>query len=171
MKALSPEAIRELGSDIELELGRLAHLQQTIQAAQKEVQRDPLHAELFYESLALKLHNFYTGCERIFRLVATEMNGGSPAGADWHKRLLDRMSDERQSRPAVLSASTAAELQDFWGFRDAVCSVYGYELDPERISQLLSRYPAVWRALEQDLHRFAAWLRELAEQMETSSDP
>jgi hypothetical protein len=170
MKALSPEAIRELGSDIELELSRLAHLQQTIQVAQEEVQRDPLHADLFYESLALKLHNFYTGCERIFRLVATEMNGGLPAGADWHKRLLDRMSDERQGRPAVLSASTASALQEFLGFRHVVRSVYGYELDPERIAQLLSRYPQVWRDLEQDLRQFGAWLRAFADQLETSPD-
>ncbi|MEN9222909.1 MAG: hypothetical protein Q6M04_10775 [Thermostichus sp. BF3_bins_97] len=171
MRFLHPEALRDLLSDIELEISRLERLSETIYAAEAEIERDPDHAQLFYESLALKLHNFYTGCERIFRLVATEMNGGLPSGADWHKRLLDRMSSERQGRPALVSASTAAELQEFLGFRHGVRSVYGYELDPERISQLLSRYPAVWRALEQDLLQFGAWLRELTEQMETSSDP
>ncbi len=63
--------------------------------------------------------------------------------ADWHKRLLDRMSDERQGRLAELSASIASALQEFLGFRHVVRSVYGYELAPERIAQLLSRYPQV----------------------------
>ncbi len=63
--------------------------------------------------------------------------------ADWHKRLLDRMSDERRGRPAELSALTASALQEFLGLRHVVRSVYGYELDPERIAQLLSRYSQV----------------------------
>ncbi|MFQ3585524.1 MAG: hypothetical protein SNJ85_11475, partial [Cyanobacteriota bacterium] len=59
--------------------------------------------------------------------------------------------------------STASALQEFLGFRQVVRSVYGYELDPERIAQLLSRYPDVWRASEQDLRQFGVWLRALAD--------
>jgi hypothetical protein len=74
-----------------------------------------------------------------------------------------------RSRP-VLSASTASALQEFLGFRHVVRSVCGYELDPERIAQLLRRYPQVWRDLEQDLQQFRAWLRAFADQLETSPD-
>jgi hypothetical protein len=46
------------------------------------------------ESAALRLHNFYTGCERIFRLIAAEVNGGVPKDLDWHKRLLTQVGLE-----------------------------------------------------------------------------
>jgi hypothetical protein len=88
MKALSAAAIRELAADIEVELARLSQLEQEIYRVQDEIARDPARQDLFYENLALKLHNFYTGCEKVLQLVAVELNGGLPTGADWHKRLL-----------------------------------------------------------------------------------
>ena len=106
MKAVSAVAMRELAADIEGELTRLDQLEQAIQRVQHEIDQDPSRRDLFYENLALKLHNFYTGCEKILQLVAVELNGGLPSGADWHKRLLDRMSERREGRPAVLTRET-----------------------------------------------------------------
>ena len=78
MRALSPANLRELAADIEFDLDRLRQLEQSIRYVEQEIERDPTHADLFYENLALKLHSFYTGCERIFTLVANELNGGVP---------------------------------------------------------------------------------------------
>lgn len=83
MRSISPAAMRELAADIEAELGRLAQLEVAIAQVETEIQQDPERAALFYENLALKLHNFYTGSEKILQLVAVELNGGLPAGADW----------------------------------------------------------------------------------------
>ena len=50
----------------------------------------PLETAVFARR-GLKLHNFYTGCERIFQMVISKLNGAPPSGFDWHRRLLDRM--------------------------------------------------------------------------------
>ncbi len=102
------------------ELAKIHQLEWQIQRVQTELEHDSARADLLYENFALKLHNFYTGCERIFQLVATELNGGLPTGSDWHRRLLDRMNAEREGRPAVISASMTVKLQEYLGFRHVV---------------------------------------------------
>jgi hypothetical protein len=162
MRERSSSEIRELIADIDAELDRLARLDIDMRRVVEEIERDPLHAPMYYESLALKLHNFYTGCERIFQLIASEINGGVPSSFDWHRRLLERMASEREGRIAVLSADTAAQLGEFLAFRHIVRNLYGFELDPARVGALAARQPAAWRRVESEIRQFAAWLRELA---------
>jgi hypothetical protein len=162
MKAVSAVAMRELAADIEGELTRLDQLEQAIQRVQHEIDQDPSRRDLFYENLALKLHNFYTGCEKILQLVAVELNGGLPSGADWHKRLLDRMSERREGRPAVLTRETTTRLREFLGFRHIVRNLYGFELDPDRVAALVANYPEVWANVQTDVRAFVNWLRALA---------
>jgi hypothetical protein len=57
-----PDSLRELAGDIEAELAKLARLEGQIQHVQNEVKKAPQYTELFYESLAIKFHNFYIGC-------------------------------------------------------------------------------------------------------------
>ncbi|ASC71096.1 hypothetical protein XM38_020460 [Halomicronema hongdechloris C2206] len=165
MREISPAAIRDLALDIETELAKLARLEQAIAAVQAEIAADPERASLFYENLALKLHNFYTGCEKILCLVAVELNGGVPSGADWHKRLLERMGQAREGRAAVLEAETTRQLQEFLGFRHIVRNLYGFELDTQRVAALVANYPAVWAAVRRDVQRFVQWLRSLADHL------
>ncbi len=165
MRQVSPHALVGLAADIRAELDHLRRLAQDIAAVQAEIERDPDHARLFYENLALKLHNFYTGCERIFQTVASELNGAPPTGFDWHRRLLERMAVAWQGRPALLSASTVDDLREYLAFRHVVRNIYGFELDVERIERLVARYPKTWSQVQVDLERFIVWLHELANQM------
>ncbi|MBM4201522.1 MAG: hypothetical protein FJ189_09575 [Gammaproteobacteria bacterium] len=163
MRPIDPASLRELAADLTMELARLAELAPAI--AHVRAGRDSEHAPLFRESLALKLHNFYGGVERILQLVAVELNGGLPSGADWHKRLLDRMAQAREGRPAVVSAATAGRLREFLGFRHIVRHLYGFELDPERLDALAAQYPDTWAAVHSEVEQFIAWLRDLAERI------
>ncbi|MGD1858000.1 MAG: hypothetical protein ACFB2W_27505 [Leptolyngbyaceae cyanobacterium] len=166
MRALSPTNLRELAADIEFELERLRQLEQSIRYVRQEIERDPSHAALFYENLALKLHSFYTGCERIFTLVANELNGGVPSGSDWYRRLLDRMSAERDDRIAVVQPETAKSLREILGFRHVVTSIYGFELDPSRIRRLVESYPTAWQQTESDIVMFVRWIQDLSQKAE-----
>lgn len=157
-----PDSLRELAGDIEAELAKLARLEGQIQHVQNEVKKAPQYTELFYESLALKFHNFYTGCERIFSLIAVEMNGGVPNKADWHRRLLDRMKGESEERRAVITSETAQLIQDFLAFRHVVRNIYGFELNTERLEILMQKYPQAWHQFELDIQTFVEWLNELA---------
>ncbi len=167
MRKVRSAEIRAVAADVLAELAKMQPLAAQIQRVQTELDAHPERADLLYENFALKLHNFYTGCERIFQIVATELNGGVPSGRDWHRRLLDRMKAAREDRPAVISTAMAVKLQNYLGFRHVVRSLYGYELDPERIAELVSHYPEVWGQFEQEIQVFVAWLRELADRLDT----
>ncbi len=165
MKQISASQVRELVTDIEIELERLGRLELAIAQVYDEIQRDSERAPIFYESLALKLHNFYTGCERIFQLIISELNGSLPSSFDWHKRLLNRMGTEREELPAVLTPNTVVQLQEYLGFRHIVRNLYGFELDPNRLEKLVQHYPTVWHQVNSELREFINWLRQLAEQL------
>lgn len=166
MKQVSATDLRELIADIETELTRLERLAQGIKQVRSAIQREPEQAATFYESLALKLHNFYTGCERISQLIISELNGSIPSGYDWPKRLLERMSIEREDRPAVISPSTAQKLQEYLGFRHIVRNLYGFELDPERIDRLVANQEPIWKQFAQEVRSFINWLQNLSEELE-----
>ncbi|MCS6845873.1 MAG: hypothetical protein NZ528_16385 [Caldilineales bacterium] len=168
MQPVSPDALTGLAVDILAELSRLRVLTDDILAVQREIERDPAHARLFYENLALKLHNFYTGCERIFQTVASELNGGWPTGFDWHRRLLERMGTTWQGRPALLSATSVESLREYLAFRHVVRHIYGFELDVDRVRRLTERYPQVWQQVEADVLRFVGWLETLSRQLAES---
>lgn len=124
MRAMSPKRLRGVADDSSTELERLQRLSEDIAFVPAEIARDPGHARLFYENLALTLHNFYTGCERIFQTVAAELNGAPPGdalseskrGFDWHRRLLERMSVAWGDRPAVLSGDSLMICANCWRF-------------------------------------------------------
>ena len=165
MREITASELLALSLDLETELDRLKRLESEIQQVQQEIERDPTRAKLFYENQALKLHNFYTGCERIFSLIASELNGGVPSGFDWHKRLLQRMKVAQGGRPALLSAKTAHRLEEYLGFRHVVRNVYGFELDVLRVERLVVEYFSVWHQFESNVRDFIGWLEALAEQL------
>ncbi len=167
MKPISASALRELIGDIEMELHRIEAVSTGIQAVREEIDRDRDRQTFFYESLALKLHNFYTGCERIFQFIISELNGALPSGYDWHKRVLERMANPRDDRPAVLTQTTARSLQEYLGFRHVVRNLYGFELESERLDRLAENQNSVWQQFDRDIRNFINWLHQLANNLET----
>jgi hypothetical protein len=74
--------------------------------------------------------DFYMGVEKIFRLIAEELNGGVPRGEGWHKKLLYAMTLEiKRVRPAIISEGLYQDLVKFLGFRHVVRQTYGFQLD------------------------------------------
>ena len=43
--------------------------------------------DFYMDSVALNLHSFYNGLERIFERIAATLDGDVPEGANWHKVL------------------------------------------------------------------------------------
>jgi len=85
-------------AEIKNELSNLKKLVQKLSN-----QKGLLENEERLESAALRLHNFYTGCERIFKLIAPDVNDYIPESRDWRKRLLTQMSLEVEDiRPPVI---------------------------------------------------------------------
>lgn len=110
-------------------------------------------------TVALNLHGFYSGVERIFREVALAVDGSLPEGADWHRRLLRQMAAAVPDvRPEVLSSETLKSLNDLCAFRHVVRNVYTFELIPSRVEALATDLPGCLAQLRTDLQRFCAVL-------------
>ncbi|MDP2681983.1 MAG: hypothetical protein Q8P28_04130 [Deltaproteobacteria bacterium] len=74
---MKKEHLPELISEIRDELELVERVTADIGNARREMKGHPELRTVYEESLALKLHNFYTGCERIFHTIADDMNGGA----------------------------------------------------------------------------------------------
>jgi len=90
------------------------------------------------------LHDFYNCCERVFRRIAADINGGLGRSEKWHKDLLFRMTIEiKNIRPQVISEELAAELDDYLSFRHVFRNIYGFELKGERLERLVAKFENV----------------------------
>lgn len=119
------------------------------------------------ESVALKLHNFYTACERIFERVAGELNGALPQTPDWHLRLLRSMSlDVPEVRPPVISAELGERLGDYLRFRHLVRNVYGFELDESKMDLMVARLEETAGDLAAQVGRFLDDLERLGREID-----
>ena len=50
--------------------------------------------DYYLDTVALNLHGFYSGMERIFELIAAAIDGARPKGENWHQTLLKQMTLE-----------------------------------------------------------------------------
>lgn len=148
------EKIPVLVAEIKDELSKLEILEHKLSS-----QLNRTKEEEVAESAALRLHNFYTGCERIFKLITSEVNGGIPHELDWHKRLLTQVALEiNDIRPVVISLQTRKDLEELLRFRHIVRNIYGFELEPERIEALIALVIRLYPRFTKEIENFIAFL-------------
>lgn len=110
-------------------------------------------------AMASILHDFYTCCERIFRRVAIEMNGGLDDTEQWHRSLLYRMTLPLEKiRPAVISEELAADLDEYLAFRHVFRNIYGFELKGDRVVRLADRLDDVATKFKREIGMFCQFL-------------
>lgn len=113
-------------------------------------------------TVALHLHSFYSGTERIFQEIAREVDESMPEGSDWHRRLLRQMSAEVITvRPPVISVKTRDRLSEFCAFRHVVRNIYTFELQFERVQDLAAKLPDCFALVSQDLQDFCLFLEAI----------
>jgi hypothetical protein len=101
------------------------------------------------------IHDFYNACERVFQIIAREINGLIPESERWHKKLLAQMAVEIKGiRPALISKKLAAELDEYLAFRHLFRNIYGFELESDRLDRLAEKFPSVARKFEQEIRNF-----------------
>ena len=94
--------------------------------------------DLYLDSAALNLHDFYSGLERIFQQIATRVDGNLPSGEEWHRALLQQMqSDLPELRPPVLSAEARQAIDEFLRFRHVVRNIYAFQFDADSLERLV----------------------------------
>ena len=83
-------------------------------------------------ALATFLHSFYSGIENSLKRIATELDGGAPAGDAWHRQLLTNMARGTDLRPAVLTKPLYESLSEYLAFRHFFRQAYSFILISQR---------------------------------------
>jgi HepT-like protein len=108
--------VKKVISQVQFEMGQIDLLFDSyadlLERAEKSV---PDLIEII--ALASVLHSFSNGLENIFRAIAKEIDDDVPASAQWHRDLLNRMTETTDNRLPVLSAETSDRLSEYLGFR------------------------------------------------------
>lgn len=149
-----------LRADIRRELSSLDLLAAETEQLLARIPHRPSFVEI--RAAGSLLHDFYTGAEKIFQRIALEMEGGLPAGAEWHSELLARMATPVEDRrPAVISEELKDQLGEYLRFRHLFRYMYGFQLRWDRCHPLLSDLPAIKGEFQRQLHNFLDFLRSL----------
>ncbi len=138
----------------------LGDLERTVGRAEHSVQQAKLSGDdVYMDAAALNMHSFYGGIERLFELIANEIDDSPVIGEHWHQELLKRMATEIPSvRPAALGSDTLKMLDEFRGFRHVVRNVYTFNFNPARLDVLVHQLRPTYNAVLTDLSAFAKFL-------------
>jgi len=105
-------------------------------------------------ALATMLHSFYTGVENIFKRIAIGIDGGLPTGSASHSALLNVMVFSNEHRSAVISETSRIQLKMYMNFRHVFRHAYSFELDWDKMAQLVWDCEHVWHKLQAELTLF-----------------
>lgn len=125
---------------------------------------DAVDRDLHWDAIALNLHSFYTGLERVLRHIAVQVDGHLPEGGEWHQELLRQMTIPLpRVRPAVFSNATSQRLDEYLRFRHVVRNIYAFEFDPQRIKPLAEALTDDFAQIKGELAVFIDYLKGLAD--------
>lgn len=157
----------ELADRIRGEEPDLDRLVQRALWAWSHAQRSPDEQDVYLDSVALNLHGFYSGLERLFELVARHVDQHLPSGEMWHRDLIQQMAqDIADVRPAVISPDGASPLDELRRFRHLVRNLYTFNLVPDKMRTLITNLPKLWLNIQAELLAFADFLSELTKEIE-----
>ena len=148
-----------LGSHIREELSEIRRrIQRAKQAWSLALNEDD---SLYLDSVALNLHDFYNGLERIFERIAENIDEIKPEGLNWHQEILKQMAMEiPKVRPAVISQDLREELDKYRAFRHIVRNIYAHNFRIDKIKDLIGNIDKVLNKLEENLQIFCEFLEK-----------
>jgi len=147
--------IELLRADILDELGKIRRLRKEFTKIEEKLNH-PSQSVSYYDrgAIGYLLHNFYNGCENIFRSIARFFeNDLGPQS--WHKDLLKRMKMEISGfRPAAIDNKLYLLLDDFRSFRHKFRHSYSFELEWEKERAVALKFYETQTLLEKQIHHF-----------------
>jgi len=116
--------------------------------------------DVLIDSIAACMHSFYTGLEKLFKLITEEIDGGLPKSERWHAKLLDMMMLTLPVRCPVISKDTKAKLDQFRQFRHLFQNIYTHNVIPERVIVLCDTLSEIWLSTQSDIDQFIQQMGE-----------
>ena len=143
------------------ELIRIEKTTKRIERALEKIDVLPIDAREFIErALAADLAEVYTGFEKIFKRIASEVDKHIPSGNQWHTELLTQMSEHRLDRPPVVSEITHRRLRELLKYRHKEKNIYGDELIYSNSEKQAKQVGNLFDNISKELDIFIAFLRD-----------
>ena len=158
---MTPAESLSLAARIRLEVERLG--QQGVRASATFGQASSIQdRERALELAAYEMATYYSGLERVFEAIANDVDRAPVSGPSWHQELLDRMRVPLKGRrPPVIGPATGRSLDGLLRFRHVMRSIYAFELDFRRITEVGELFSASSADVESELIAFADFLDRL----------
>lgn len=158
--------IELLKADIRDELGRIERLSQEFMPMEEKLNLSEDNITNYDKVvIGYYMHNFYNGCENIFRSIARFFENELTPDS-WHKDLLRRMTFEIEGfRPRVISDQLYLLLDDFRGFRHKFRYTYSFELDWERERVVARKFKKTWVDMKNEMKGFIDKLDTLSQEL------
>ncbi len=154
----------DLVTRIQQELSDLESVVRRAERGFEAARQRPQDQDLYLDSVALNLHDFYSGLERILHQISTTIDRHIPTGNHWHQALLKQMQNDLPTlRPPVLSPQTVQMLDEFLRFRHVVRNIYAFQFDPERVGRLVEQMRPTWMQTQTELEVFVSFLKQVAQ--------
>jgi hypothetical protein len=120
---------------------------------------EKIYQEALVNSIALNLHGIYIGFERIFEVIATEVDLRLPTGDKWHRDLLDQMAvDIPNVRKTVIIEETRLILDELRRFRHVVRSAYSFQLDKQKVLGVATQFYSCYQNIIKEIQLFCDYL-------------
>ena len=141
----------------------LEEINKTVQRAKKAWVLALEKDEPFYlDSVALSLHDFYNGLERLFERIAENVDEYKPGGINWHREILNQMILEIPNvRPSIISQSLKENLDEYRAFRHIVRNVYAHNLRIDKMKNLIENIDTMFKELKNSLQIFCKFLNSV----------
>lgn len=153
----------ELAERIRGEVSDLDRIVKRVLSYWNRGEKSPHEQDVYLDSVALNLHSFYSGVERLFELIARHVDRDLPDGKHWHRDLLEQMTkDIEDTRPAVISRTSGDDPDEFRRFRHMVRNVYTFNLVPDKMQPLITRLDSRWSRIRDELLAFATFIDDVA---------
>mgnify|MGYP006294920541 CR=1 FL=1 len=123
---------------------------------------DVVNSSINLRVLGSFLHDFYTCVEKIFRIIASDIDGEIPVVPSWHSSLLEQMSlDLKPIRKKVINDDLMALLYEYLRFRHVFRNLYRFELRWDKMEHLVNSLGNTFNKIELQLDHFLAFLDEI----------
>ena len=153
----------ELAERIRGEADGLDQIVRRTEDVWKRVYEDIEQRDIYIDSVALNLHGFYSGIEKLFEIIAKNIDK-SPLTTrkTWHRDLLQKMTEEVPGlRPAVINPCWLPQLDELRRFRHLVRNVYTFNIVPAKVEPIVAALPGLWPHIKDELLAFADFLCDL----------
>ena len=103
---------------------------------------------------AMVLHSFYNGIETILVLIFKHYDGQLPNSNKWHIELLEKSFLSDKKRKQIFTIELQKSLEEYLRFRHFVRHAYGFQLEWERMEDLIKDIEGFWNTLKESITLF-----------------